>query len=1229
MWLYTSGDLDTLGILYDGDQNRIAYSTHGFVGEGQDILNFHLRWDLPAGVYYVRVISEEGVTGNYTFHARSVTVSSAISTVTAVNLTVDSTVAGTLRSASDGHYYRLDVTRSLSLRIIAQGALLFDDNGILAEPAIVEILDSGGNEISVNTFSRVLRSSIFGTYLFGNAVVDDFSPGTYFIRVIPPEGSEHFQDFQGSYPVPYTLFLREDLVYPAWIASCETATDSLGNSDIEDPLYGCQWHLNNSEPDGHDINVEGVWAEGHMGQGVNVVVVDETIDYGHEDLTGNVNYSRNHDYYGGGEFRPYEHHGTNVAGLVAAQDNHMGVRGVAPRATLYGYNLVSENLIRDADLLDAMSRGHLDTAVSNNSWGPAVGPGYDPLPITFWENAVEMGVREGFGGKGTFYVFTAGNGALVGADANLNELGNYYAVTTVCAVGDGDVRNVYSEIGANLWVCAPSLDEVEGEEHRGIVTAENSNRYIPDFSGTSASAPIVSGTAAMLREVNPELTWRDLKLVLAAAARKNDPASPGWGDGAVMYGSDEERYNFNHEYGFGMVDAGAAAELAKDWKNLPPLFEAEVASDANLGRLIPDASQSGTITTVIEKLSLDTDVRFIEYVEIEVDFDHESLRDLELQLESPSGAVSRILAPFDTRELEETVVINGVPVTRPLFIEIDGRIRLGSAKHLGEDPNGEWTLRVRDHFGEKDGTLRAWSIKVYGHGADCWQRISGDQVVSGGWDESQCTSVDRQGNASRYYSFSLGEESEVTIKLESETDPYLYLRAGEARSGTALHENDDHEDTSRTISQISERLTAGSYTIEATTYEAGATGSFTLTVSGLGTGETTEPGPEPEPSDVCGDDLTGDGATTDRWDVDCDSEGRSGSYARYYSFTVAQESEVTIKLESETDPYLYLRAGEARSGTALHENDDHEDTSRTISQISERLTAGSYTIEATTYEAGATGSFTLTVSGLGTGETTEPGPEPEPSDVCGDDLTGDGATTDRWDVDCDSEGRSGSYARYYSFTVAQESEVTIKLESETDPYLYLRAGEARSGTALHENDDHEDTSRTISQISERLTAGSYTIEATTYEAGATGSFTLTVSGLGTGETTEPGPEPEPSDVCGDDLTGDGATTDRWDVDCDSEGRSGSYARYYSFTVAQESEVTIKLESETDPYLYLRAGEARSGTALHENDDHEDTSRTISQISERLTAGSYTIEATTYEAGATGSFTLTISLEESP
>ena len=136
------------------------------------------------------------------------------------------------------------------------------------------------------------------------------------------------------------------------------------------------------------------------------------MDYSHEDLAGNINSSLNHDYGGmGGAYRPFDHHGTAVAGVIVARDNGFGVRGVAPRATIFGYNYLAGDWqqFEDINSADAMSRNRVATAVSNNSWGPRDGPwlGY---ANQLWKSAVDSGIREGYDGKGVFYAWAGGNG---------------------------------------------------------------------------------------------------------------------------------------------------------------------------------------------------------------------------------------------------------------------------------------------------------------------------------------------------------------------------------------------------------------------------------------------------------------------------------------------------------------------------------------------------------------------------------------------------------------------------------------------------------------------------------------------------------------------------------------------------------------------------------------------------------------------------------------------------
>ena len=682
-WFYTTGDLDSWGQLHDSNGRLIALNNNLVTGTEH---NFHMRAFLPRAVYYIAVYSADDVTtGNYTLHAQVAT-DPGSTTGTATSLVPDSPTPGMIGTASDADYFRLDVTKSTDVTIYAKSGTY--------RPIDVTAFDAKGTEISVNVYA--LRTRLSSQVVWdGFRIRDDFEPGTYYIRVTTPRGLT-------SHPVPYTILNFEDEAYTNFIEECEASTRSLNDPLLNDPLYGCQWHLDN--PNDWDINVEDVWAEGITGAGVNIAVVDNGMDYTHEDLADNVDISRNHDYTGRGDihFR-YAHHGTHLSGILAARDNDIGVRGVAPRATLYGYNLLRD--ATDLNKADAMARNRVTTAVSNNSWGPSDGPGLGPAP-SIWESAINTGLKTGYDGKGTFYAWAGGNGHLVGDVSNLDEHANYYGVTAVCAVNDHDTRSNYSEMGANLWICAPSNDL--SDEHRGIVTIENSDRYFEDFGGTSAATPVVSGVAALMRSVNHHLTWRDLKLILAASARKNDADNPGWEVGGRKYGSDSDRYNFNHEYGFGVVDAKAAVDLAKGWYGLPPLRNSSAGSN-RLNARIPDppaTDDPATVPPVLSAVTLNTPIEFTEFVEITVSLRHESFRDLKIELVSPSGAVSSLVKEFEIFADDDESIDR---------VQLNGSFRFGSARHLGEDPDGVWQLRVTDRISYFGGTLESWDITVYGH----------------------------------------------------------------------------------------------------------------------------------------------------------------------------------------------------------------------------------------------------------------------------------------------------------------------------------------------------------------------------------------------------------------------------------------------------------------------------------------------------------------------------------
>ena len=572
-----------------------------------------------------------------------------------------------------------------------------------ALPLTPTILDDRGAEVAMHVIPHAnWREQGFGPFSF--SAWGKLEAGAYQIRIARSGNAT------GSY-------LLDPLVatYNRIAEQCTGIT-----TPQSDPWYGCQWRLSNTGQfeggAGEDINVESVWEGGNRGSGVNVAVVDDGLQSDHPDLSANVVATRNHRYPGSGSVRdPFDTHGTAVAGLIAAAANDIGVRGVAPGASIYSYNLTADGVTTSDHEADAMTRNLMDTGVSNNSWG--FPDNAAPRSATaLWEAAVASGVTQGYGGKGVVYVIAGGNGAGDNDDSNLDGRANFYAVMAACAVGYDDTRSEYSEPGANLWVCAPS-DGTAGLPE--ITTTFPLNRYTDDFGGASAATPIVSGVVALVRAANANLSWRDVKLILAASARQNDPTDQDWSDGVLKYGSTTERYSFNHQYGFGVVDAHAAVTLAEGWPDhLPALRVIEVES-GRLDIAIPDRAVGATARPIVMTLDLDSHVDFIEFVEIEVDVEHGSFRDLNIELRSPAGE-SSTLSPSAAN----------VPTTFISVFGFDGSHRFGSAKHLGEDAQGTWQLRLTDRLPGDAGSLRSWRIKAYGHGyVPAYAEI--DEVTSG------------------------------------------------------------------------------------------------------------------------------------------------------------------------------------------------------------------------------------------------------------------------------------------------------------------------------------------------------------------------------------------------------------------------------------------------------------------------------------------------------------------
>jgi subtilisin len=268
------------------------------------------------------------------------------------------------------------------------------------------------------------------------------------------------------------------------------------------------------------IDAEVVHAGGNTGAGVKVAIIDTGIDYTHPDLDGN--YKGGYDYVNGDADPMDDHgHGTHVSGTVAAEQNGLGVIGVAPTASLYGLKVLS-----------ATGSGYYSDIIAAIQWSAANGMQVASMSLggSSGSSTLEAACNNAVA-AGVLLVAAAGNsGNSKGNRDNVGYPARYASVIAVAATGQTDTRASWSSTGPAVELAAPGV---------GIYSTLRGGGY-GNMSGTSMACPHVSGVAA---------------LVIASGLTGSQAVR----DRLAQTADDLGTAGRDPWYGFGLVDADEAA----------------------------------------------------------------------------------------------------------------------------------------------------------------------------------------------------------------------------------------------------------------------------------------------------------------------------------------------------------------------------------------------------------------------------------------------------------------------------------------------------------------------------------------------------------------------------------------------------------------------------------------------------------------------------------------------
>ncbi|CAJ0828250.1 3429_t:CDS:2 [Entrophospora sp. SA101] len=261
------------------------------------------------------------------------------------------------------------------------------------------------------------------------------------------------------------------------------------------PLPPKNNNLDELDPEAIGISL-GISDPGITGKGVTAAIVDDGLDMDSEDLADNFFAEGSYDF---NDHTPLpkprllqDTHGTRCAGEIAAAKNSVCGIGVAPDAKIAGLRVLS-SAISDVDEAEALNYKFQMNDIYSCSWGPPDDGKSAAGPKGVILKAIIKGIKHGRGGKGSLFVFAAGNGGLYEDNCNYDGYANSIYTLTIGAVDRRHGVPYYAEKCSALLISTYS----SGGGSYIYTTDVGSNKCTNLHGGTSAAAPLVTGALSL------------------------------------------------------------------------------------------------------------------------------------------------------------------------------------------------------------------------------------------------------------------------------------------------------------------------------------------------------------------------------------------------------------------------------------------------------------------------------------------------------------------------------------------------------------------------------------------------------------------------------------------------------------------------------------------------------------------------------------------------------------